>query len=95
MYRVEDSDRDALRWGVMRSFAPEFWSRLPVKEFLAENWARWEVDKPIFFIADAIANIPGGYLPPAAIEVLRRSARKSGASSLSASSFSSPTTAAP
>ena len=90
--RVEDGDRDALRWDVMRTFAPEFWTRLPVKDFLAESWARWETETPVFFIAESIAKIPDAYLPPAALEA-RRSARLSGVSSFlssfSSSSFSS------
>ena len=91
---VEGGDRDALRWDVIGTFAPMFWSEVPVKEFLADNWARWEAEKPAFFTAERIAQIPDSFLPPLALEA-RCAERTSGASFLSSSSSrSSRTTAA-
>jgi hypothetical protein len=31
---------------------------VPVKEFLADNWTRWEAEKPIFVTKERIAQIP-------------------------------------
>ena len=82
---VEGGDRGALRWGVIETFGPVFWSEVPVKVFLADNWARWEAEKPAFFIAEQIAQIPDLFLPPLALEA-RCAGRTPGASFLSSSS---------
>ena len=63
------NDNEKVRAHDVLDFRESAWPKDAIREWLAENWARWMAERPDFFTEKWIAAIPADMRPDHAIEL--------------------------